>query len=79
MNDRMPVANDEFGCEIDDFRQLPKDEIEYMRGHMLGAQITSVTYEPQTGCFLLGIGHTMTLRCGATHVKPGLLSDPIEH
>lgn len=42
MNGRMPVISDEFGCEIDDFRQLPNDEIEYM----LGAQITGVSYEP---------------------------------
>ncbi|TFW14419.1 hypothetical protein EGY25_04295 [Brevundimonas intermedia] len=76
---RMPVANDEFGCEIDDFRSLPADEMKYTLANLLGAQITSATYEPQTGCILLSIGHFMTIRCGAMHVKPGLLSDPIGH
>lgn len=71
----MPVAHDEFGSEIDDFSGMKKAEMQYVLGTLLGGQITHVSYEPETGCVLLAVGHSMVLRCGAAHIKPGLLSE----
>lgn len=53
--DRMPIAHDEFGSEIDDWSTLDKDELQNTLAELLGAQITSATFEPRMGCLVIGV------------------------